>query len=475
MLTHQPREYHTFQYKLSPSLKFLCAAIFILTGVPRLNISIGPIPVYGIDLCILGAIYYGGLNRAPHLGSIPRAGLVMAILFLILLSETIAMMMTGTYVQTPYMAGRMCLAIALFYLINNLVTTKEELQAVLKAAVAGMLVTSFLMTMTSLPGTRGVVSWLFEIRQLTPSGEDFFRLNAGLERGTRGQSLVGYNIISAWFVALIWPLSIALYRSELTIGAWRNIARIGCFLAPFGVLFAYSRGALLGMLLMIAALLLFGEGKLKVQIATAIIVVTSIIGFFGWNSDVFYFERIERRTQATMENPFSNDMENERFGSYIEPFQLAELNPTLIVLGEGLTIDRVRGRGQWIMHPLFPSPGWNIADHSVFAMATIKYGMLAAFCYLALHIFTVFAAYSEASYSRWSEGLARYFPQLAFASAFGMTAWVAFDKGIILQPRGAMMFLFIIGLINVSSNLRNHAYAMKPTEDEEASQTRDGN
>lgn len=462
---------------MSIPLKFLCAAIFILVGVPRLNISIGPIPIYGIDLCILGAIYYGGLRRPPYLGLVPRSGLIMMILMLVILSELVAMVMTGTFIETPYIAGRLCLAIALFYLVNNLVTTKEALQAVLKAAVAGMLITAFLMAMTSLPGTRGAVSWLFGIEQLTPAGEDFFRINANLDRGTRGQSLVGYNIISAWFVALIWPLSIALYRSELTSGIWKNIARVDCFLAPFGVLFAYSRGALLGMALMIAALLLFGEGRLKAQMAMAIIIVTSIIGFFGWDSNVFYFERIERRTIATINNPLNNEMESERFGSYTAPFNLASNNPTIFAFGEGLTLDRVRGRGQWIIHPLFPPQGGNIADHSVFAMATIKFGMLAAFCFLALHAFSVYTAYLEASYSRWNDGLARYFPQLVFASAFGMTAWLAFDKGIILQPRGTMMFLFIVGLISVSSNLRNYENEIQRLDDEadrRASKASDG-
>lgn len=62
------------------ALKFLCAALFILAAVPRLNISLGPVPIYGIDVCLLGAIYYGGLQRNPLFGKVPFASLVLAIL-----------------------------------------------------------------------------------------------------------------------------------------------------------------------------------------------------------------------------------------------------------------------------------------------------------------------------------------------------------------------------------------------------------
>lgn len=434
--------------------------------MPRLNITIGPVPIYLIDACLFGAIWTGGLNRFRHLGKAPNSGFVLAILCLALFSEIFAVIFTGAYVETVYMSGRMCMAVSLFFLLNNLVYDEYSLQAVLKSALLGLLVTTFLMAMTSLPGTRGLVAWLFRIDMLSPVGEDFFRATQNLQRGTRGQSLVGYNIISGWFVCLLWPLAIAFFRSEWAVGIWRKLALLACLFAPFGVLFAYSRGALLGLLLVTAALILLGEGRLKAQIATAILVVCGIIGFWGWDSDIFYFERIERRTRATLENPFGNEMERERFESYIAPFRLVADQPILLFAGEGLTIDRLRKRGYYISGSPIELGNVNIPDHSVFALGTIKYGMIAAFCYWGLLGFSILKAYGEAAAADTRSQLTRFLPQLVFAAAFAMTAWVAFDKGIIQQPRGAMMFFLIAGMVGVCQNLRAHAYYMDSIEEE---------
>lgn len=438
------------------ALKFLCAALFILAAVPRLNISLGPVPIYGIDVCLLGAIYYGGLQRNPLFGKVPFASLVLAILGFALFSEFVSGAFLGTYIETVYMSVRMCLAVALFFLLNNIVTDEDDVQHILQACTAGLLVTTFLMAMTSMPGTRGLVAWIFKYDFLTPVGEGFFAASKGLERGTRGQSLVGYNIISAWFVCLLWPLAITLYRSPKTLGRWKLIAMVACFAAPFGVLFAYSRGALLGMLLVISGLLFFGEGRLKGQIAVAIIVVTGIIGFVGWDSDIFYFERIERRTRATFENPLENEMESERISSYVDPFIVVSENPAMLIGGQGITAKRVAVRGHSVSgeSPFAVDLGRNIADHSVFSKATLTYGMAAAGCYLLLWFNALRSGYYEARFGMTSSGLSRYFPQLTFAAVVGLTAWVAFDKGIIIQPRGAMMFFFITGLIGVCQNLR---------------------
>ena len=447
-------------------LKFLCAALFILTAVPRLNISLGPVPIYIVDICLFGAICFGGLRRPRIYGQVPLGGLLSTILAFALISEFLSAAFAGSYIEAIYMSSRTCLAIGLFFLVSSSVRNEDDLQYLLKPCVLGLIITTFLMTMTSLPGTRSMVAWIFKYDFLTPAGENFFFKSGHLEHGTRGQSLVGYNIISGWFVCLTWPLAIALYRSPLTSGHWRAIALGVSILAPFGVLFAYSRGALLGMLLLIFGLFLLGERHLKGQIAIAVIVVTGIIGIIGWNSKFFYFERIERRTLATIENPLGNEQEKERFASYIDPFIVVSENPARLFTGEGLATGRrarrsAIGRGDF---SFFSRHGRNIADHSVFSQATMTYGMIAACCYLLLWVNALRNAYREARFSLKRNGLSRYFPQLVFPTIIGLSAWVAFDKGIIVQPRGAMMFFFVIGMVEVCRNLRIH-YRLEQVKD----------
>ncbi len=446
--------------------RFLCIAIFILAGIPRLNFSLGPIPVYMVDVCLVGAIYFGGLRRTELPFPALHGGLALTILSFAIVSELLGMFYSGAWVQTAYMTMRTCLAVSFFFLTNNLVRNEDELQALLKYAVCGMMISATLMIMTSLPGTRGSVAWLFSLNFLSPVGERFFEQHAEITRGVRGQSLVGYNIISAWFVCLIWPLSICLYRSPHTLGMWKTFARVAMIAAPFGIIFSYSRGAILGLLLIITVLLLFGEGRLKTQIASAVLIVTGIIATFGWDSDLFYFERLERRTVATFQNPMESRMESERFGSYADALNLVSDEPIIGIIGEGITIDRIRKRGNRTAKSILNSQKANMADHSVFAQGTKKYGMIAATTYLLLLALSIISGYREANVSRLSEGLSRYFPQLAFAGVFGLSAWVAFDKGIIIQPRGAMLFFFTISLIGVCQNLRMDAWNRSQELDE---------
>lgn len=439
----------------SLGLKFLSAAVFILAAVPRLNLSIGPVPLYAIDICLLGAFIYGGLHRPSWLPRAPGTALVIAILVFALFSELIGLLAYMTILETPYMTGRMILAVSLFFSLNNLIRTEDDLFLLLKAATVGMLVTAFLMAATSLPVARGSVSWLFGINVLSPVGEGFFDVHAETDRGVRGQSLVGYNIISGWFVCLLWPLALALYQNSATKGLWKKISLASCILAPFGILFSYSRGAILGMVLLVAALLTFGEGRLKVQMTVILVVFVGVIGLAGLDSNLFFFERLERRTKATLEAPFSDERESERFRSYSEPFAIIISNPLYLIAGEGLTKMRAGRRGYLKSTGinLFRIEG-NPADHSVFAMATYTYGMLAAFCYLGLYATCLKTGFYEASLSKRNGGLGRSLPQLAFASLFAITAWIAFDKGIIQQPRGLMMFLFVMALAGISRNLR---------------------
>ena len=42
----------------SAGLMWLCAAVFVLTAVPRLNIKIGPLPLYAIDLLVFVTFLY---------------------------------------------------------------------------------------------------------------------------------------------------------------------------------------------------------------------------------------------------------------------------------------------------------------------------------------------------------------------------------------------------------------------------------
>ena len=91
------------------ALKFLCITVLLLFGAPKINIKLGPIPLYLIDVFILLSMYYA--RSLPKLTyKPPYKNLVQFILFMILLNEFLNGLRIGTLIQPIYLMLRMSMA-----------------------------------------------------------------------------------------------------------------------------------------------------------------------------------------------------------------------------------------------------------------------------------------------------------------------------------------------------------------------------
>lgn len=424
------------------ALAWLCATVFLLTAAPRAGINIGPIPIYVIDFLLLGT-YLRAIALPPSIRRHrPFGGFIVAILVFVVISEAAGMVYSGRPQDPIYTLIRTLLAISIYYSASNIVRDESSILAVAKAALLGLIISATLMIATSLPFTRGLATaYVFSLSFLEPAAESVLESYADTADPERGRSLVGVSILTGAFLNSTWPLVALLFQSIKTASMWKKLAAVGLTLAPFGVVMSYSRGAIMGLLLVVATAVFFGsQGTRKGIIAAALIAVITFT-FVGWDSEYFFFERIEQRTQAMIENPYEDEREYARILAYTEPFVHVQAHPQFILFGAGNGIKR------W---------GESLPLHSMFGKAYIAYGLIAAILYHLL-VFSAFAFLFRALNTLHKRApITRTFAQALLASMMGILPWLAFGHAAISAPRGATLFFLLIGLIAAIRTIEAH-------------------
>jgi hypothetical protein len=425
------------------------ATVFVLTSAPRASVPIGPIPLYIVDiLAALTALY---AYRMPR-GSVqpqPFRRTVFALLCFAILSEFVGMAKTGLILEPIYLVGRTTLAFLLFYAAGKLVRGPDDLRLVLKAALLGLIITSTLMILTSLPMTRApVLTHVFGNRFLEPAAQLGTPWIPPEEQGAvRGRTLVGVSIMGATFVNAMWPLAALLVRWPYRVGSWRNIAMLGCLLAPMGVLMSYSRGPILGTILIVLAVVLFGLSRVRRGILVPVALGTALVLSVGISSQFFFFDRLVNRTAAIFEDPLADEREYERLLAYVEPFAHLTENPHFLFIGEGNVVGRSEVR----------TAIDGAANHALFAQAYYTQGMISALLYLLLILRAL--GYSLRQVRRPRVEIGVYYGQALVLCLLALVPWAMFGHAIVSTPRGAMLFFLIIGLL---TSLRHFPIQYRP-------------
>lgn len=375
----------------------------------------------------------------------PFQGLICLIYIFAVFGEIASFVYSGQVLQPVYIMGRTTLAFAMFYTSSRLIRTPADILLIMKAGAAGLAITSMLMVMSSLPMTRSfVANDIFSISFLEPAADnvvDKYLDRLDEEAGARGRSLVGVSILSGTFINIMWPLVLTLVYGNLQLNVlWRRIAMFSSFLAPVAVFMSYSRGPILGTILMLLCVLLLRYGKIRRGLMLPIILTTAIVVTVGVGSNLFFVERLVNRTVAAIDNPYDDERESERIKAYSEPFAHLLEHPQFLFIGEGNAINRTRA--------LAEQDG--MATHALFAKAYYSYGMFSAVLYMIL----VFSAlrYAFNQRDRFGNGFVGLYAKALFLSSVAMLPWVMFGHAIVSQPRGTMIFFLILGLL---ASLRN--------------------
>jgi hypothetical protein len=359
---------------------------------------------------------------------------------------------TGLYLEPIYLIARTSLAFLMFYAAGRLIRGPEDLQLVLKAALLGLIVTSLLMILTSLPMTRApVLTHVFSVRFLEPVAKLGTPFIPAEEVGAvRGRTLVGVSIMGATFLNAMWPLAALLVRWPYRIGNWRKIAMLGCLLAPMGVLMSYSRGPILGAILIVLAVLFFGLSRVRRGILIPVALGMALVLSIGVSSQFFFFDRLINRTAAIFQDPLADAREYERLLAYVEPFAHLMQSPQFLFVGEGTAINRADD----VQAAVF-----GVANHALFAQAYYSYGMIAALLYLLLILRAL--GFSLRQTRRPRVEIGAYYSQALVLCVLALVPWAMFGHAIVSTPRGAMLFFLIIGLL---TSLRHFPIQYRPAE-----------
>jgi hypothetical protein len=432
---------HVEQKKHARALGILSLTIFLLMADPLLNVYIGPAPIYAIDFLVF--LTWINANRISPTQRYPLRGLVIFIIVAMIVSEMVAGIRLGTLLQPTYLIIRNLLGISLFFSTPKIIQDKSDLMILLKAGLLGALVTATLMITSSLPQTQGIVArHVFSHSFLFPSAEKVAALYGSAGIAMRGYTLVGVSILSGAFLNTIWPLLFLLHANEKPSNWWKAIVFVAMLFIPLAIIMSYSRGQILGLLLIVMMVLLLRSSKARRPIVIGVGIVILIFSWIGWDSPYFKFDWLQSKTQYDLGNLYGNRYTDERIFAYSEPFQHLVEHPEFLFFGQGYARRKVSGN--------ILLAGYDAATHSEFAAAYYGYGMLTAFAYLFLLLRAFRMTWNYAWRSK-NDFLAL-FSGAMLASLTGLLPWFLLDHSAVDEPRGTMLLFFIFGLVAVQRN-----------------------
>lgn len=426
---------------MNKALKWLGAVLLLLFVAPRMSVRLGPIPVYFIDGLIAVAWMHALKLPKPKYTS-PMTKWVLIIIVVATLSEIHGIFYIHDVLRPVYVMIRTALAISLFFMIPRVVRSRESVLFLFKCICVGLAFNAGMMLMSSMPPTRGLARLIFDLPFVEPvSSESIEARFSDTGTAVRGRSLIGVSILTGAFLNIAWPIALFLKDKTQVVlsGKWGMLILAGCVLAPLGILASYSRGAILAWCVVVCGAVFFTNSKaLKRGVIVGVISLVSIVGFIGTDSELFFFDRLEKRAEAMMHEPMKDERETDRLYAYLDPFLYVVDFPICVLVGTGNARDSMDNVP---FHPIF----LHGADHAVVAQATYSYGLLSAVCYFAL---LMMALWHTFSYVRETSFTGKY-AQTLFLCLLGVGPWFMLGHAVVSQPRGAMVFFMVLGFVSV--------------------------
>jgi hypothetical protein len=417
---------------------------FLLFAMPRLNLRVGPIPVYAIDLTAAYIILraYSIRRNLPYV-KYPFRSLILIILSLVIVSELSVLVYDGSLLDALYVSIQFFLAFGLIFALPQAVRTAADVELILKALSIALLITCLLMIMSSLPQTRPIAIAIFSIPQLEPANTARRYAERYGDTGVRGATLIGVSILSATFICIAWPLVGYLRTQRFRLNAFWSLTAISAIvIAPMAIVMSYSRQAAVALFMILLALLVMQFGKLRSVLLRPVLLSVGFVLLVGVGSSLFFFDRYVNRFEAIFESPLSDEREAHRVLSYIAPFDHVMSNPQFLVIGAGTTTlrsDRVSVEG-------FEE------NHSLFGAGYFAHGMLST----VLFIFLLVAAYHYANVHRKRaaglQKIARDWPRALYLAYLPMLPMAAFAPAFGKNVRAIYVYIFVLGLLSALRN-----------------------
>lgn len=423
----------------------LVVFVFLLFSMPRLNIRLGPIPLYAIDFVAALLVYQIAFStRQTERVVLPFRTLVIVIAALVILSEFAVVAYGGSLLDATYISMRYFLAFGIMFAVPKVVRTARDVELILKGIALALLISSVMMILSSLPQTRAIASILLSISYLEPSSSAADRLLSWAEdKGARGRTWIGVSILSGAFISIAWPLVAYLRTLSSQLSAlWSITALLAVTLSPVAIMMSYSRQAAAGAILILAASLIIPIGGVRRKLLRPFILSAVVVLTIGVGSSMFLFDRYVNRFAAVIENPIEDEREAARFLSYVVPFKHVVDHPQFFFVGVGSTAER---SGKITIE-------LSEENHSLLGAGYFAHGMISTLMLL----FLIFAALR---YSNWHRARsmqiarhARDWSQSLFLAYLPILPMAAFAPALGQEVRGMYIYMLLLGLLGTLRN-----------------------
>ncbi len=415
--------------------------VLVLCAAPRAGIKVGPAPLYLVDLLLFVTAVLAFYRPSKTPSDARRVYVWMGIyLIAISIGQFNAYLTYGAIIEPAYVFVRYVLSFSLLLSVVRIIQSPPELIFTIKMAMVGVLITSLITIGVSLPFTRSIVqSQILSNKLLEPADvNDKLDRLSDEEKGTRGRSLIGASTMTGGFLNVLWPLSVLLLITRRYFPGFvvsSHWIRITAFLCAFATILTYGRGAILGLAMAGFVILSLGKGGSKKNLLVLALGAVIVIGSIGVESEIFYFDRVVKKTVVLLDGDFTDDNEQGRVRSFVEPWFYLLDHPESIILGQGNTRGKV-GRIAF-------------AAHFSLAAAYHYFGLIGAFAFVILNLLPYLLLIQAMRISP-PDSFAQNFSRMMIAAFVAMIPWLVLGHAAASMPRGSMLFFFVIGLAIVA-------------------------
>lgn len=418
----------------------------LVAGFSASTISVGPIPVYYLDI-LAGLLFLLILNKRISKPLSPVKSRVVGALkilwFSMVISELYGITIHGGVFESIYMTLRYTVAVGLTLTIPSIINSRNDVEQLLKGLLIGGAITAVITVGSSLPQSRPYVSkYVLQNPVVGARNTTHVRMGEfrGADKAVRGNSLLGNTNITGGFLILIWPVAMFCTSFFQTRTA-KRIAIAASILIPFGALASYSRATYFALCLVLVVTAFYGKGSSRTLSILAALLVCGVVFILGQDSESLYIDRVIRSTERILENRQGADA-SERFLSYGDTIRHLSTHPRWLMIGGGGAGKKMQARGERVRIDFDRS---QYANHSAFAMAYFYFGMPAAICHLVIISGGFFLIFNQLIRHRQHQ--LRIVWQGLLASWFGTLPWWLFSPTPGATARGLILFLVFTSLV----------------------------
>ena len=430
----------------------LIAYGFVACGIPLSRVMVGPMPMYFLDIIAFIVLLSGARQMGAIYKKHRKISRTIIVLIIALLPTTGSEYMRMGFMEPTYLLGRTVLHILTVWSLSGLLTNRSYLQRFMVGIAAGVLFTSLIASLNSVPITGPLIrAHVFTISWLKPPLESALESSELImildkEEAERGDSLIGKSNITGCVIITLIPFLIGAVRNLRYSAGMRLFFQAAIVAGFFALIFTYSRSNYIALALLLVCYLLFERQSFSRRLLPVIIVAASAIGFIGMSSTLFKFDFVVEKFDINNKTYEGNNQ--ARILSYTRPFELLANDPSYFIRGAGRADKKLRSDDSdaTILYLL------EAEMHSVFAASVFYRGFIAMAATFWMYYLLTRYSYRGMKRAKKEKNPYAWMATASLISLVSLSPPWAFTHYLVSKVSGHMHLFLIVALVVTSLN-----------------------